>query len=533
MSNDRDGSEATTLCSLGVVDLDLSLSPDVFGLKAFDDSLPNTRMLPGSSPCELRLLLPDSKIGTDGFQDVIIENLSASTTWRSRHVSPSDVTALRRRWPKTVFKEMQRRGLEMKRLRRQAYRRPEWAYRHSQLGFCPMCKTLVESSLEVHMMCFHLELGQLWRCPVEWCAVWKCSVSDCREHFNEKHGGSASLDFGNVSRSFPPWTVTRNIWQAALRPDVSGIAVDVCLFHKAGCRLIHKYRVHKDPLPHPALREGIIPNLLSFVDRAMAIAQLTHLRISIPASGAPPGEVPADCFPGVVPPAGAAVTRRVSFAPEVSILKKEMMPEPADTAFPPDTSDVTLTGDAIRPAAPPVTSIKTVSPPPGFPQFSWPQEDWMLSGDPGLDPGLRFVTSWSTRILKERAADLPPLPLSPIAAEGSQDSITAQMGSSTDETITPVRVVASPTDHHKRPRKEYSAPSEDFLFKNVLWAPAVNVPRQSTRTDGSRNPRKIPRWRLAREGPFLNEPSSAPFGSWDQAVRSDIQHIARRTTLSP
>ena len=161
-------------------------------------------MLPGSSPCELRLLLPDSKIGTDGFHDVIVENLSASTTWRSRHVSPSDVTALRRRRPKTVLKVMQRRGMEIERLRRQAHRRPEWAYRHSQPGFCPMCKTLVESSLEVHMMCFHLQLGQLWRCPVEWCAVWKGSVSDCQEHFNEKHGRSASLDFGNVSRSFPP-----------------------------------------------------------------------------------------------------------------------------------------------------------------------------------------------------------------------------------------------------------------------------------------------------------------------------------------
>ena len=90
--NDRDGSEATNLSSL---DLDLSLSPDVFGLKAFDDSLLITRMLPGSNPFELRLLLPDSKIGMDGFHDVIVENLSASSTWRSRHVSPSDVTALR------------------------------------------------------------------------------------------------------------------------------------------------------------------------------------------------------------------------------------------------------------------------------------------------------------------------------------------------------------------------------------------------------------------------------------------------------
>ena len=147
-----------------------------------------------------------------------IENLSASTTWHSRHVSPSDVTALRRRWPKTVLREMQRRGGEMERLRRQACRRPEWAYRHSQPGLCPIhvCKTWVESSLEVHMMCFHLELGQLWRCPVEWCAVWKGSVSDCREHFNDKHGGSTSLEFGNASRSFPPWTVTWKIWQTTL-----------------------------------------------------------------------------------------------------------------------------------------------------------------------------------------------------------------------------------------------------------------------------------------------------------------------------
>ena len=38
-------------------------------------------------------------MGTDGFHDVMIENLSASPTWRSSHVMPADVTALRRRWP--------------------------------------------------------------------------------------------------------------------------------------------------------------------------------------------------------------------------------------------------------------------------------------------------------------------------------------------------------------------------------------------------------------------------------------------------
>ena len=103
-SNDQDGSDVINLYSLGVVDLDLSVSPDVFVLRAFEENLPVTRMLPGSSPCELRLLLPDSMIGKEGFHDVVVENLTASSTWRSRHVSPSDVIALRRRWPKLCSK---------------------------------------------------------------------------------------------------------------------------------------------------------------------------------------------------------------------------------------------------------------------------------------------------------------------------------------------------------------------------------------------------------------------------------------------
>ena len=44
------------------------------------------------------------------------------------------------------------------------------------------------------MMGSHLELGQLWRCPVECCAVWKGSMNDCMGHFNEKHGGLAFFE---------------------------------------------------------------------------------------------------------------------------------------------------------------------------------------------------------------------------------------------------------------------------------------------------------------------------------------------------
>ena len=102
VSNDLEGSD--NMGSLGVVDLDLSLSPDVFGLRAFDDKLPLTRMLPGSNPCELRLLLPDSKMGTDGFH-VAFQPCDAS--WC--HGSASAMA---------VFKSMHRRAKEVEHLRR-------------------------------------------------------------------------------------------------------------------------------------------------------------------------------------------------------------------------------------------------------------------------------------------------------------------------------------------------------------------------------------------------------------------------------
>ena len=49
VTQEVDGSDPKDLCSLGMVDLDLSISPDAFGLRAFDNKKPLTRMLPGSS----------------------------------------------------------------------------------------------------------------------------------------------------------------------------------------------------------------------------------------------------------------------------------------------------------------------------------------------------------------------------------------------------------------------------------------------------------------------------------------------------
>ena len=167
--------------------------------------------------------------------------------------------------------------------------------------------------------------------------------------------------------------MTRSVWLAALRSDVSDVAVDTLLFHEAGRRLVHRYMVYKDAFPHPALRGVVIPRILSCVSRAMAIAQLTHLRISIPASGAPPGQVPADCFPG-----GAAQERRLSqhylsFADEVSMLG--------------DTSPSVCSPD---PGVPiefvPSAPAAGLPPPPGFSPFSWPVDDGGVDVDMSCFP---------------------------------------------------------------------------------------------------------------------------------------------------
>ena len=104
-------------------------------------------------------------------------------------------------------------------------------------------------------------------------------------HLREKHGGSQFVALKILGKFFPPWTVSRDFWHAALQPGISGIAVDLRLFHESGCRLVHKYRIYSDPLPHPALRNGVVRKLIGVVVRAMAIVWLTHLHLTIPSSG--------------------------------------------------------------------------------------------------------------------------------------------------------------------------------------------------------------------------------------------------------
>ena len=186
-------------------------------------------------------MLPDDKLGMDGFHDVIIENLSATPT--CGHYMFRQRTGLRCR------------ASDIERLRRDAPKRADKAFRYSVPGFCGVCDTRIYSALDGHMIAYHLELGQLWRCPVTWCAVWE-GIGTCL--FGTSGGKAWGIDAGGHDKRC-------QVFSAMDGDSVSRVAVDVLLFYEAGRRLVHRYRVYKDPFPHPALRDGVIPRLLSYV----------------------------------------------------------------------------------------------------------------------------------------------------------------------------------------------------------------------------------------------------------------------------
>ena len=381
------------------------------------------------------------------------------------------------------------------------------AFRYTGRGYCPMCKTKSDEGLDTHMMCHHLDLGQLWRCPVEWCAVWKGSVRECRDHFKDKHSGSETIDFDQVSKAFPAWTVPRDFWSKALRPEISGIAVDVMLFRESGRKLVHKYRVYRDPLPHPALREGRISKLILLANRAMAVAKLTQLRIAIPSSGSAPGEVPLDCYPGMKDVTIRPETRRVSFAAVDNTIGDLIAASPAmKVETPLADAGVTEPGEGS-----PV-------PPPGFRPFEWPQADWNTNGDLRRDPGLKFVASWSAKLAEEEMSSPPPLePMSPVPRTNGQESMTVDVAAPEPEPVTPIVVDQIRSVHRRRSRKPSSprtnggnsASGADFLFRDILCAEALIKKRPGSVKSNTRDNYPVPRWRLAREGPFPSERSQA------------------------
>ena len=81
-SNDVDRDSNVDLTTLGVVTLDTTIVPDVFGLHAFDNRELVIWVLPGEFSNSVRVLVPDATLV--GFHNVLVENLSNTPAYHAK-----------------------------------------------------------------------------------------------------------------------------------------------------------------------------------------------------------------------------------------------------------------------------------------------------------------------------------------------------------------------------------------------------------------------------------------------------------------
>ena len=139
-------------------------------------------------------LRADDRAAPQGFHDLLIDNLS---DMKVLPTSAGDLTVLRQHWPPSLLSGMTKRQIDMEAQRR------ECKHQFDNLcpGKCPHCGTYINTSLSRHVMSFHLDLGQLWCCPIPWCSAWKGTSQDCVDHLRLRHYSSSV----KASKCFPPW----------------------------------------------------------------------------------------------------------------------------------------------------------------------------------------------------------------------------------------------------------------------------------------------------------------------------------------
>ena len=134
-------------------------------------------------------------------------------------------------------------------------------YRKKQPAPCEFCVTLIRCDMYRHVARCHLDLAQLWRCPVSWCTVWKGAPQDLMDHVCGAHKVPEEVQHIKLETLFPPWTVTRQVYIDSLTSHYSGNSNDILLFSDIGLSLAHHYRVHKKGIPHVAFRKNYMSQL--------------------------------------------------------------------------------------------------------------------------------------------------------------------------------------------------------------------------------------------------------------------------------
>ena len=208
------------LLSDRLYDLD-SAMPDVIGLRAIQPDATVIKVMSIPDNRCIRVVIPDDHVPIE-FHEVLIHDLEVE---EPPFVALCDLGCLRLDWPKALFTFMGRYQLDLERLRRECRER----FGHTQSGLCTFCGKYIQQNLGRHVACYHMDLAQLWWCPVTWCTVWRGTPQDSIDHTRNI---PAIVKASNLARWFPLWTVSHEQWTLIMRSSVSGI--DDLLFSRIG-----------------------------------------------------------------------------------------------------------------------------------------------------------------------------------------------------------------------------------------------------------------------------------------------------------
>ena len=243
-----------------VVDMN---SPDLISLGPFPDKVglfgrrreaAMSRIMKGRDCRSVRFVVPDVRLVDRGFHDVTVVDMEDD---REPTVVLQDMTRLRKLWPVEVFDHMRCHQQDLELMRKSAKK----DYVQTRPMPCRFCGKVIRVDMYRHVARLHLDLVQLWRCPIAWCTTWKGSPQDCLEHVRSGHDAPWVEKTASIEKYAPPWTVSRQLWLDSLRIEHSGISTDMLLFSEVGMPLTQHYRVYKGGLPHAVFRTDYLPRL--------------------------------------------------------------------------------------------------------------------------------------------------------------------------------------------------------------------------------------------------------------------------------
>ena len=148
-----------------VVDIDsaelvsLGSFPDKVGLFGQRKDAAVCRILMGRDSRSVRFLVPDSRGVDRSYHDVTVVDMEDE---REPMVVSTDMTRLRELWPAEVFSHMKWYQQDLEQMQKSAKKQ----YSQTRPMPCRFCGKVIRVDMYRHVARLHLDLVQLWRCPM-------------------------------------------------------------------------------------------------------------------------------------------------------------------------------------------------------------------------------------------------------------------------------------------------------------------------------------------------------------------------------